>query len=237
MSYRFDPKARRRSLSTYLFFAMVFGLPILFLILSKYTSVTLRGTFELLTNNWFNSLTIMLAVASIIISYYLYYKSQRVKLPCLALRANYFIGTEELFPDVRFVREIYYKNEKVENVKTSKIAFWNGGKDLIRKKDIVRPIRIKSKDGFQILSFQVKYISEESANITVVLEDGVIKIDFDYLDFGDGVVIVVLHTGKDENDFIIEGKIIGSKEIVFPDTSSPPSDFLTDSDYYYHDYV
>ena len=32
-----------------------------------------------------------------------------------------------------------------------------------------------------------------------------------------------------------EGKIKGTKKLFFPDTSTPPSNFLLDSDYYYHD--
>ena len=236
MSYQFDPKNRRRSWGTFLYFILIFLL-VISVGLGLTLEYKLKEVFEILVNNWFNILTTILAVGSIIISYNLYYKSQRVKLPCVALRPTFFAAIEKDFPDIRFVREVYYKDEKIDKATTSKIAFWNGGKGLINKEDILRPIRIKSKDGFRILSFKVKYISEESINVNVVFKDGVIEIEFDYLDFGDGVVLVVLHTGKDENDFIIEGKIKASKNLVFPDTSSPPSNFLTDSDYYYHDYV
>jgi hypothetical protein len=233
MNHQFDPRQRKRSLKTYLIIAVIlFPFIILALIFEYHLEVPI---ISFLVDQWFNTLTIILAVGSIILSVVLYSKSQRVRLPCVALRCAR-VGLEKDFPEVRIVHEVYYKGEKVQTATMSKIAFWNGGKEIIESEDMVKPIRITAKQGFQILDYTVKYVSDETINVNVSIKDGKIEINFDYLDYGDGIVIKVLHTGRDENDFLIEGKIKGSKRILFPDTSTPPSNFLGKSDYYYHDF-
>lgn len=232
MQHQFDPKNRRRSLKIYLFLVVPILFIVLFGVIMEYRNVVTSRIMA----NWFNILSTAIGIGGLLLSYIFYIKAERQKIPCIALRWSK-PDLENDFPDVRIVYEVYYKDKKIEKATTTKIAFWNGGKGLIEHSDIVKSIKIKPKDGFEILSYQIKYVSEETNNVKVILERGEIKIEFDYFDYGDGVVLKVLHTGNDENDFLIEGKVKGAKQISFPDTSTPPSNFLTKSDYYYHDYL
>ncbi|MCD4664560.1 MAG: hypothetical protein K8R68_04750 [Bacteroidales bacterium] len=189
------------------------------------------GSF--INNPFFTLISLTLAVVGIILSIYFFKKGKREKKPCYAVAYFNLIS--------KYVKEfseldINYKGKPVDNLTISKFAFWNAGKETIRKKDLINdnPLRIKMKDDFIIYGFEKLFESESTNNFDLELskDKTEIIISFDYLDYGQGVLIRILHSGNTRNDLNLNGKIIGVLDLKKPNTSFAPTEFLTKSGYF-----
>lgn len=151
----------------------------------------------------------------IIISYYFYRKSLKIRQPYWAIRSNNLIyGFCNIVDDL----EITFESEPVENLTISKIIFWNNGLETINYDDLttINPLRIKGISETKILQASIIRSNNKSSNFTLEYfkEDNKVKINFDYLDQNQGVVIQVIHTGKSSKDIEILGDIKGVKSIT-----------------------
>ncbi len=111
--------------------------------------------------------------------------------------------------------QISYKGIPVERVSTSFIWFWNAGRRPILKEDVpgTQPLQIKiPADGTNatILDFALRRVSRTCTNIAVTKEDDfTLSLTFDFLDFHDGCVIEIQHTGGGWSDPSMGGVILG----------------------------
>lgn len=165
--------------------------------------------------NWFvqNWLGIVVgAILSAIISYVFYVKQIKEKNPCYSKHSVKVIG--EKASKIESL-EISFSKQPVKNLTITYLAFWNNGKDVIRREDISpdNPILLLTIPGYKI--YQAKVVNETSVNGFTVskINDYSYKIDFSYLNKGQGALIKVFHDGLSDLDIIIKGDIIGGKEI------------------------
>lgn len=179
----------------------------------------LKGTTQYLAdffngNPILNIVFLILAILGIIFTTYFYYKSRKSKIPTYIVRTINLV--REKIQKIETV-EIIYSGEKVKNLSLTKIAIWNDGKETINYSDIAsnNPIRIKIKESFEILDAEILFKKDEANDFNIQVSDdkNYINILFDYIDFEDGIVIQIFHTGNSSDDIFIDGKIKSVKNI------------------------
>lgn len=177
-------------------------------------------------NHWLNLIFLILAILSIIISIYLYFKSKRRKIPI------YLIKTFNLIRDrVNKIQEvkIIYSDKPIKNLSITKIAFWNRGNEVINKSDIApkEPIRIVVGEEYEILNANIIFIKNEANNfsITVTPDKKSVLIDFDYIFTTEGVSLEIYHTGVSGKDIKFKGSL---KDVPQFATANFNNDFMTD---------
>jgi hypothetical protein len=163
-------------------------------------------------------------VIGVILSVYFYLKSLKIKQPNWTIKSNNLIrGWSGQIENL----EIKYENGAVENLTISRIIFWNNGKETIDGDDLqtINPLRIEAKENVKILSVSVIENNKISSEFKVTndKQNNYAIIDFNYLDFQQGAVIQVIHTGKSSGDIFIIGDIKGVKELS---KQTPTFDYL-----------
>jgi hypothetical protein len=164
-------------------------------------------------NPWLNIIFLFLAVISIFLTFVFYYKSLRLKKPVYSSQTNRLINRN--LSTLKNI-EIKYIGEIVENLSVTKIAIWNSGKESIKKSDIAStdPLIIVAKKGLLIYDYDI-VIQKEVNNISLLKSnENTIKLDFEFLDFNDGIVFNIYHSGKESNDIEIKGTVIGANKIT-----------------------
>lgn len=109
--------------------------------------------------------------------------------------------------------KLFFDDKEIEDVAITQIALWNSGNEEIRKDDIAseRPICIKSKNNANILDAEISVESETSNKFIIKsVASKCIKIDFEYFDKKEGIVVQVIHTGSGK-DIVPDCKIIGGE--------------------------
>jgi hypothetical protein len=169
--------------------------------------------FEFFQNNpLLNILFLILALLGIIATFYFYFKSIRKKDPTFSIRSINLI--KDKINKIEGL-EIKYQEDKIKNLSISKIAFYNNGKDTIKSSDVASKnrIRIEITKGNKILDSDIVFEKNKSNNFNVNLKKNIVEIDFDYFDFGEGIVIQIVHTGKSSEDLTVNGSIHGVKNL------------------------
>lgn len=108
--------------------------------------------------------------------------------------------------------DILYKGQKTESLIVSRYAIWNSGNILINNNDDVvesRKLCLKCLDDSKILDAKIIAVSEDS-NLCKIdrIDDNQVNLTFDYLDKNDGLIIQVLHTGK-QDSLVFDCKLKG----------------------------
>lgn len=170
---------------------------------------------EWLTNNPFlNLIFLILAIASVVISIFLYFKSKKIKEP------TYLIKNFSIIDDsISVIKElnIKYMAKDIKRLTISKISFWNNGRETIEGSDIAPAdkLRIKMESDEEIISAKVILESRKANNINVNIENNETFIYFDFLDYGDGAILDIYHTGSAEISPKIVGTIKGANPIKY----------------------
>lgn len=113
---------------------------------------------------------------------------------------------------------ISYKGRPVQRLTKTRLIFWNAGSDTLRASEVVEadPLRIVFEPGSEILRADIVRASRPINRCKLVQgrdAENEIKLDFDFLDAGDGVSIEILHTSKERGPKI-QGTIRGVPEGV-----------------------
>ena len=118
----------------------------------------------LASNPWVNVLSILLAFLGIILAVIFYVRSKKDKKP------QYALGSSKLIRN--FVSkidglEIKYGGQPISNLTSTRVGFWNSGKQTIRRADIASadPLLIKVKEGIKsLMSACVTKLTSKSYN-------------------------------------------------------------------------
>ncbi len=176
----------------------------------------LINVLSLFDNNpIFNVLTMVLAVGSLVLAVYFYFKCKKVKLPVYIIKTNNLVT--ESIKNVNLV-QILYNNNKISNLSVTKIALWNDGKDTIDNADVAKndPIKIMINSNFEILEAEILYSKNAANDFTLALSEDkkFVEICFDFFDYEEGIVIQLFHTASSSNDIFITGKVKSVKTIL-----------------------
>lgn len=169
-------------------------------------------------NQWLNLIFLLLAVLSIIVSFYLYSKSKRKKKPQYSKRSINVIS--DTFQNVANV-DVSYQGSKINNLTVTKIAIWNGGNETINFSDMASTdrLRIIAEDGITIFNSEVIHQTNPTNNIASTIGNNIVEVSFDYFDQNQGGIIKIIHSGKKSSDLNIKGTFKSAGEIRELNTS------------------
>lgn len=154
----------------------------------------------------------MLAVASIVVSVILYMRSRKEKILVYATRSFNLIHKSA----VRITGlSIKYEDNNIDTLTLTKIVFWNKGKATINDIDIAPTdkVRIFPKEDVTILTASIAYKSRDSNNFSLEKIQNAIIVNFDYIDYHQGIIIDLYHTGRDGQSIILKGTVKGGKDL------------------------
>jgi len=131
-------------------------------------------------------------------------------------RPIYYYKTEEVISETdQFANDmqIHFKQEQVSRVSISKIGLVNVGKEPIDQTDIKNTDhKLKVTFGNDVRILQEPRIlkkSRKEIDIQVAGGDRELSLPFNLLDYRDGAVVEVVHTGNKNTKIDIDGVIIG----------------------------
>lgn len=138
---------------------------------------------------------LILAILSIVIAIYFYIKSKKEKKPVYSLQTTKLIENKVSSIDKL---NISFADKPVENLSITKLAFWNAGRETIRKNDFVQAdrLRIIPVDNITIFDYKIDFENDLNNIKIKQKKDSSLIITFDYLDINQGVVISVFHNGN-----------------------------------------
>lgn len=152
---------------------------------------------KLITDNW---LTLIVAVLGLLATYFFYRRSITKHQIAFQRESTTIIGIDS---DVPSDIEIVFRGTRVPLVQKSEVAIWNRGNATISGNQIVEKdaLRIELTSKALLLDFSITLCTRKVNAFTVTANKNrdLISCNFDFLDPGDGVLITVLHTGKDVN--------------------------------------
>ncbi len=198
---------------------------------------------DIIHSEWFAVSGYAIGVIGLILSYVFFRKSKIEKRPCCVNRSNNLIyKSDNRLSDLSITAK--YKGVEIETLSYTKVGFWNAGKATITNYDLssVDPLRLEIENEL-VYDCEILFTSQKANcfKINWDKEKKVIYLNFDYLDFGQGAVIKIIHSGNTHsytaNDVRIKGAIKGATKIDSPHPSFAPTNFLTDSKIFYEDSI
>jgi len=165
---------------------------------------------DYIRNNFYNLISTFIGLLGLLLAIIFYIKSTKVKKPYYSI-LSFNLFNKEL-QNIENI-EIKYFDENIKNLTVTKIAIWNGGKATIDKTDIPSNSRliIKSNNNVVIYGAEIIFVNDESNQLRLNYnkEKNELLVDFDYLDYNQGGIIRILHSGESSKDIILSGKIKG----------------------------
>lgn len=198
---------------------------------------------DIIHSDWFVLSGYAIGVVGLILSYVFFKKSKIEKRPCCINRSNNLIyKSHNRLSNLKI--SATYKGVDVETLSYTKVAFWNAGKATITNTDLstIDPLRIEI-DSEIIYECEILYTSHKANgfNLDWSKDNKTVYLKFDYLDFGQGVVIKIIHSGNTasytSSAVKINGAIKGATKIESPHPSFSPTNFLMDSKIFYEDSI
>ena len=155
-----------------------------------------------------------LIVGVLVTAMFFYFVERKEIDPRYTVRENELIAAQTSdAPEL----ELYWNGEKINDVYSIKIAFWNSGKQFLSMDNVsnVNPIHIVVPNGVQILFAEVTKTSRPTLKFstTFISETKEIRInilDDEVMEFMDGGVVKILYTGTPDSDFYVAGRIKGN---------------------------
>lgn len=162
-----------------------------------------------------NIIGLIIGIVGILLSVYFYRKSKKTKEPTYRKRSTTLIRSAVSGIDSL---EVYYDKHKLTALTITKFAFWNSGRETISGDDVssVDPLRLEIQDGYEILSCDTIVQAKDANNFLARVADDKksVLLSFDFIDFEEGAVLRIRHTGSSSEDLSIKGSIKGVKSII-----------------------
>ena len=160
---------------------------------------------------WFAFISFLIAIIGVITAIFFYYRGKKVKSPCYAIRS--FNIVKDLVSKIESL-EMLYDGKPIKNLTVTKIAFWNAGSDTINYRDIptTEPLIIRITKGCKILNAKIHSMNNPANRLSISTSEDQLssKIEFEYLDKGEGGIFQLIHTDISDMNIEIHGLIKGA---------------------------
>jgi hypothetical protein len=170
---------------------------------------------EFITSDlWFNIISSALAILSLILAFVFYYRGKNTKVPYYSRRSTTLLDRELI---VRNPIKVTFLDRPVDTLTITYVALWNNGRATIIRDDIAAtdPLRVVADDGFDLLAADIICENRPANNFSLSLrrEENIAVIDFDFIDYRNGAVLRIYHTGGEDQPVDIVGTIKGAEGI------------------------
>lgn len=169
------------------------------------------GLEKLMQNPYAWAVLSLCTVISVLFAIWAYGKGKR------KLEISYYSTTNEIVRDGKYLIPdliVLYRDEAINNLTATRYAIWNSGTEVLNNSDIVAsvPLQILNDDSTGNILDAIIIEQSEETNMFKVIEKTpqCIKINFDYANKMDGIVVQVLHTGA-ASSLKVDCKIKGGK--------------------------
>ncbi|MBE6814775.1 MAG: hypothetical protein E7522_04920 [Ruminococcaceae bacterium] len=167
---------------------------------------------ELLDNTLFQTFLAIIAIVGFAYGFIFQRINKEKKEFSYCLKSNHLIRKKKS----KFEKiSISYDGKQIEDLCVSKFTIWNSGNRTLNSIDMVdsKELTISTLDSSIILDVEIIACSDETNKFSVKsIDDHTIKVNFDYVDKKEGVIVQIIHTGTD-SDIQIDCKIKGGKQI------------------------
>ena len=167
-----------------------------------------------LSANWFGIAAVIIGLMT---SIFFYRRQDKSKKPVYAIKTKVIIeNAKEVIPSI----SVHYKGVggNLDNLSVSFVAIWNAEKGTINASDITeaKPLQIIAKEGVTILGCSI--VDNNNVASSPKCEFSKLKntanLTFAYLDYKQGFVVEVFHTGVKRGDIKVVGVFKEAGEIV-----------------------
>ena len=163
------------------------------------------------TSPWIALLSFLLTFVSLLLAIYFYLTGRRRKLPKYAIRSLSLV--KGLVNRVTGL-EMLYNGRHVENLTAGRLVFWNAGRETIKQEDVASsdPIIMQIEGGAKFLDSKVIFAMNPANQFKIMesAEKTEIRIEFEYIDRHEGLIIQFFHTGTSDNKIALRGTIKGA---------------------------
>ncbi|CAN5414198.1 hypothetical protein BH11PLA2_BH11PLA2_27230 [soil metagenome] len=156
--------------------------------------------------NWLSLILGVMGLASTLI---VYKWQKRESIPFYAYSNVVLVNnSESQYPSL----QLHYKGraEDIQIFSSLKIVIWNAGRKTLSGDQIApsQPITIKAINGTIILGASLLQANNDASQprLKYIKADNKIDVDFDYLDYLNGFVIEILHTGNSATNIDLTGR-------------------------------
>jgi len=184
-----------------------------------------------LDDNWFGVVSliaglVLSTIVAIVIAIVSHVRGKKLREPACSIYSENIIHEDKAaIPEltIHFARH----SEPLKNLSVAKVYFWNAGKEMIGKGDIIgdEPPVITMREGLNILSVRVVGMTDSTNRFEVQLnrDKDKVTLSFEYLNYGHGGVVQVFHTGQTRKDVIVQAKLKNSEPLkIFRDPLPGP---------------
>lgn len=165
---------------------------------------------KLMENPYAWAVLSMCTIVALIFAIYTWFAGKKKK------EISYFKSTFKVVKAGKSVipkLDLLYDGQNIDDLTITKYAIWNSGNEVLNWSDIVivSPLRIICNNA-KILDVQIIEQSDETNAFKILdKKDNYVKIEFDYVNINDGIVIQILHTG-DAADIDVDCRIKGGRK-------------------------
>lgn len=163
---------------------------------------------ELMINPVVWTVLSLVTIVSLVYAIFVQQKNKEKKMFSYVKKSNVLIWDKKSKFDKL---SVLYDGNHIDSLCVSNFVIWNSGNKPLRRTDMVssKELTISVANDNRILDAKILKVSEVTNEFELKnIDEQTIKIEFDYADKKDGVVIQIIHTGSEEA-ISIDCKIIG----------------------------
>lgn len=171
-------------------------------------------------SNFLNFSDIMGLVGVALALFAIHLQIKDKKRPCYAVLSQTIVSDAN---SILSGLHVIFKGIPQDRVTVSRIIFWNDGRDAIKCEDISKasPIRVAVAPGAEVLSCSLLGSASDTNGVHIHVseteptpsENYEIYVDFEFLNYGDGFVLDIIHNGPFDHQIALEGTIIGANPL------------------------
>lgn len=168
------------------------------------------------SDNLLNLVSIFIGVVGSIIGVVLYYRSKRIRFPAYvdAWRTRIVDKRTTNTPGLQVLHDGQAITGK--DVTSLIVYFWNGGREPIRKADVLRQYAFFLGEDGTMLHADIVRSTRSECGIKILFPHPMtnrIALEFDALEYGDGVAVQLIFSGEPETPIVMDGTCIGAETI------------------------
>lgn len=154
-----------------------------------------------------------LAFASIGVSFVLYWRSRKEKVPVFNIRHFILIRAKQIaLPGLR----ITHDGHELADLTLTRFALWNRGRATVNRNDVapIDPLRLQVPSECRIIHSAIEYTSTPANNFRICISQDRTRVDieFDFFHTNEGCTLAVYHTASGR-DLTLQGTIKGVRSI------------------------
>jgi len=168
--------------------------------------------------NWISILSLGLGLAGMLLSYYFYTISIKIREPAFVITKNV-----SLFSSPKGLSSKYFKivkssdgTELLKNLYIQEVAIWNNGKESIKNENVLKPITLTFNGEIEIIDAfisEVKRPDIVKGKISFKPGENVVTTSFSILENNDGMKIQVVYASLESSIANVDGVIEGVEAI------------------------